>query len=674
MYPVSEKFLRTINQNARRFYWTGTITTKAGQTYIFENKDIVKGSGYITRSCCGSSEIELGSVYAAELGISLFLNVDRYSLDDAEITLSFHLVYPDGTEEEVPMGIFEITEANRTVKFLQIKAYDYMLRFDKDINLEATSGTVYNYLHTACEECGVELGMTKEEVDALPNGTATLGVYQENDISTYRDIIYFAAQVVGCVAQINRLGQLVLLPYRCNELYEIPWTQRFDSNYSDFVTRYTAISSTNLIAQEAEYYALDPDDGLTMNLGANPLLQFGLKRTREKLLTAVLDAISAVEYVPFESKTIGNPALDPMDCVRFTGGHADASKMSCITSITYNINGKHSLKCVGKNPKLAEAKSRNDKNISGIIGQIETNKTVVYDFVNVSPCTIGNTPTEIMSIDYVSKESTSAMFLAEVLINIEAEDEDRQINGIATYENEEHTQVQKAVTFDFTEKMHPALTVTYKMNGAAIGTFVPEQICREGHQILTLFFPLSSIEPNSSNNFSVLLQLDGGTGYIAEEHIRATISGQGLVSGIADWNGRINVTDQITDIYVDSFSPVEIVPLSEYQTVQFINATRKSLSAQIGSINVGSFASVLIGGINEMVSIGTVVKTATVSTEFESQYDYNRNFVQTTDNQFSLRTAYNYLGAPATVDRGLLTTVELPYPIFDEVTEVEVER
>lgn len=673
MYPVSEKFLRTISQNARRFYWTGTITTKAGQTYIFENKDIVKGSGYITRSCCGSNEIELGSVYAAELGISLFLDVDRYSLEDAEITLSFHLVFPDGTEEEVPMGIFEITEANRSVKFLQIKAYDYMLRFDKDVNIEATSGTVYNYVHTICEECGVEMGQTKEELDALPNGTAIFAVYQENDISTFRDVLYYVAQAVGCVAQINRLGQLVLLPYQCNQLYEIPWTQRFESNYSDFVTRYTAVSSTNLIAQEAEYYALDPDDGLTLNLGTNPLMQFGLKATRERLLRNVLNAISAVEYVPFDSKTIGNPALDPMDCVRFTGGHADASKMSCITSITYNINGKHSLKCVGKNPKLAEAKSRNDKNISGIIGQIETNKTVVYDFVNVSPCTVGDTPTEIMSIDYVAKESTSAMFLSEILINIVAEDEEKSIAGTATYENEEHTQVQKAVTFDFTAKKHPELTVTYKMNGTAIGTFIPEQICREGHQIVTLFFPLSSIEPNSTNNFSVLLQLDGGTGYIAEEHIRATISGQGLVSGLSDWNGRISVTDEFPVFSIDNFAPVTILPFQQNVSSVLPAISESDIHTVFGTI-IASFGQYSVIGMNERITVGAVIKTATISTEFESQYGYNRNFVQTTDNQFSLRTAYTYSGLPATVDRGLLTTVELPYPVFDEVTEVEVEK
>ena len=73
----------------------------------------------------------------------------------------------------------------------------------------------------------------------------------------------------------------------------------------------------------AEYYALDPDDGLTMNLGVNPLLQFGLEETRRQLCTNILNDLAVVNYVPFDSDTIGNPALDVGDDLilfRRTGG------------------------------------------------------------------------------------------------------------------------------------------------------------------------------------------------------------------------------------------------------------------------------------------------------------------------------------------------------------------
>ena len=89
MYEVSQEYKRAIRRQTRKFEWRGTITTTNGKVYHFTTKDIVKGSGTLTRSCAGSTSLELGSVYAAELDISLFLDVDRYSMYDAVIDLSF---------------------------------------------------------------------------------------------------------------------------------------------------------------------------------------------------------------------------------------------------------------------------------------------------------------------------------------------------------------------------------------------------------------------------------------------------------------------------------------------------------------------------------------------------------------------------------------------------------
>ena len=72
MYPVSEAFLQAVQENTRSFYWTGRITVRDGAVYEFGNEDIVKGSGCISSQCCGSAEIEIGTVYAAEMGITLY--------------------------------------------------------------------------------------------------------------------------------------------------------------------------------------------------------------------------------------------------------------------------------------------------------------------------------------------------------------------------------------------------------------------------------------------------------------------------------------------------------------------------------------------------------------------------------------------------------------------------
>lgn len=119
MYPVSDAFLRAVRSNTRKYFWTDTIVTKGGMTYEFGAKESVKGSGYISRQCCGSTEIELGTVYAAEMGITLLSDIDRYTL----VTLVFHLVLADGSVEDVPMGVFEVSEANRLAKCLELRKY-----------------------------------------------------------------------------------------------------------------------------------------------------------------------------------------------------------------------------------------------------------------------------------------------------------------------------------------------------------------------------------------------------------------------------------------------------------------------------------------------------------------------------------------------------------------------
>lgn len=432
MYSVSDSYKTAIQDNTRSFSWSGTITTTSGKVYPFENKDIVKGSGYVSRQCSGSSEIELGSVYAAELGMSLFSDIDRYSLENAEVKLVFHMFLPNDTVEDVPMGIFYVAEANRKIKTLEIKAYDAMLNFDKAYSEAQSSGYPYDFLTAMCTTCHVELAHTQEEIEALPNGSELLGIYPDNDIETWRDFLHYLAQALCSFAFINREGKLRLVQYGESPVCTINNTHRYSSSFSDFVTRYTAISSTNRRTNTAEYYSLDPDDGLTMNLETNPLLQFGLDETRSRILNNILNAISVIRYVPFDSETIGDPALEPGDVLTFTGGQADASQMAAITSITTKINGKCSLKCVGKNPRLAEAKSKNDKDITGLINSVESTKMATYSYMNAMPYTLGEEPVFIVSLEFATQEETDCEFKAAVLINVTAEPVDRSVTAEGT--------------------------------------------------------------------------------------------------------------------------------------------------------------------------------------------------------------------------------------------------
>ncbi|MEG3038728.1 MAG: hypothetical protein RR788_00370 [Erysipelotrichaceae bacterium] len=669
MYPVSQAFMNAIESNTRKYYWTGTIVTKNKKEYAFGNEDIVKGSGYITRQCCGSSEIELGTVYAAEMGITLFSNIDRYTLEEAEVRLYFHLVLADGSEESIPMGVFEISEANRHIKTLELKAYDYMLRFEKALKLSASGGTAYSFLLMTSTECKVELAQTKAEIEALPNGKETLGIYSDNDMDSYRDLIFYVAQVLGCVCQINREGKLELIPYGISPVAEVSNKHRFNSSYSDFVTRYTAVSSTNLITEEAEYYALEPDDALTLNLGVNPLLQFGLKPTRARLITNILNAIAVVDYVPFDSTTIGNPAFDPMDVLRFSGGHADETQLSCMTNITYKIGGKHSLKCVGKNPKLAAAKSKNDKNITGLLNQIESGKIVVYNFANVSPFTIGSSNTEIMAITFTSKEETTATFLAEILFEAKNDEVVKTIHGTVPTIDEAGNADSKEVDFTFAQTEQSELMVTYKMNDEEVKTFYPKKTCINGRHILTLFLPITQVIANSENTLSVNFKMTGGTITIGESQIRATISGQGLVAGIGDWNGRISISETIDRIPIAQTS-FDYNLFVDTASIVFPSILFRPITQAITRIFI-SESEFTYHRLNERVTVVEVIKTFTMDKDFPPHFD--QTVVEMNEyGAFCMISDYVYVSSAEEINEGKMQHLRVNTEPFERVEKLEV--
>lgn len=655
MFEVSEMFKNAIRQNTRKYDWFGSITTSSGKVYDFTSKDIVKGSGYIKWQCCGGSEIELGTVYAAELGISLFSSVDRYTLEDAKIRLFYSLSLSDGSLETIPMGIFEVTEANRNIKTLELKAYDYMLRFDRTLKLESSSGTPYQFLKAACDACNVEMAQTIAEISALPNGKTTLGIYADNDIETFRDLIFYVAQVVGCFCQIDRYGQLVLKQYGNTTAWTVPQKERFDSSYSDFVTRYTAISSTNQMSQESEYIAMEKDDALTMNLGINPLMQFGLKSVREKMLREILIALQKVNYVPFDSSTIGNPALEPGDILQFTGGHADGGKISCITSIEMHIFGKQNLQCVGKNPKLASAKSKNDKNISGLINSVESGRTIIYNFVNVSPFVIGQSLTKVMDIDFTATEDTSAAFQCEMLLEVIKAKETSAVDT-----TNEDTESVEAL---------PELSVVYKMNDETIDTFMPTKTCIFGKHIVTLFLPISKVVENSSNTFSMYLKISEGSVNIGESQIRATISGQGLAAGLGDWNGRININENIGLVEISDI-PFVADTFEDRVSVVFPNIRKTGISQTIGNIAITE-RDFGVNTFTDRTWIAEILRTF-VLTSIRGNPKYNGYVTVNSNEQFVLRKRHSLASAPESLEHGFMENLLIDTSFLESVEQITV--
>lgn len=625
MYPVSEAFLQAVQENTRRYHWTGRITTKKSGVFEFGADDIVKGSGYISSQCCGNTEIELGTVYSSEMGITLLSDIDRYTLQDALVELFYHLRLADGTYETVPMGMFEVSEANRTAKCLEIKAYDYMLRFEEDFNGFETIGNACDFIELCCKACKVEMAQSREEIEAMPNGSEMLSIYTDNDIETYRDVLYYVGQVLGGFFCINREGKLELRKFGNEPVMEVWSKHRFTSSFSDFITRYTAVSSTNMKTEIAEYYHLDPDDGLTLNLGVNPLLQFGLKETREQLCMNILYDLSVVDYVPFDSDTIGNPALDLSDVIKFRGGQADGTKISAITSMQCKIGGKHTLKGVGKNPRLAQAKSKNDKNISGLLNQIIDNKEAgkigIHTFTNASSFNVGESDVKIISIEFAASEEVMAQFFGSVILSVKADQIERsvtaktdviipsvEVTGVEPEadgseelsDDEAITDVPEVIGNTKEQTVSVELPVTWKEDGQALVHFTfefndsiieihqPEEHWHSGRHSIALYYPIEGLIANYRNIFNVYMRVEGGSATVDVGDCLAGIMGQSMGAGEA-WDGEIKIEEYIKRVNIGG--AIKMAKTTE-NIGWIIDETlkRKYTDTVHGRIEIGAFA------------------------------------------------------------------------------------
>lgn len=312
------------------------------------------------------------------------------------------------------------------------------------------------------------------------------------------------------------------------------------------------------------------------------------------------------------------------------------------------------LKCVGKNPRLASAKSKNDKNITGLINSVESGRTIIYNFVNVAPFEIGQPLTNVMDIDFTATEDTTAAFQCEMLLEV-IKPEDATADGETEEENP--------------EPELPELSIIYKINNETIDTFMPTKTCLYGKHIMTLFFPISKVIENSSNTFSMYLKISSGSAKIGEAQIRATISGQGLAAGLGDWNGRININENIGNISITDVPFVADV-FKDKASVTFPSKKTQGLTQTIGNIPITD-QNYEADVFTDRAWITEILRTF-VLTSVRGNPNYNGYITVNTEERFMLRKRYVQKSEPESLDHGYAEDLVVDISYFTKVDGVEV--
>lgn len=552
MFNVSAEYLAALAQPIQKY----KLKVNIDGTEITE-EDIVAGSFTLTNQCSDTDIVQIGSVYTAELKFTIAPDIiERNTWQGARITASEGMMVSEDPElyEYVPLGVFNVAEANHSGSGVSITAYDNMLKFDKAFNLSGTLGSPWDVLSLLLDDCGVETSLTRADVEALPNGSESIALYSENDCQTYRDVLFWLAQFLGSFATIDRSGKLTLRQYTDQETQEVSQAFRYEgAEFSDFVTEYSGVGFTDIESQEYIYVGDEVDDKLTYNLGANPFLQYGTDSTKKQHARAILGALHKIQYTPFRARYLNTPAFDLGDTIRNAGG-IGAGTLGCIMLFDYSFTLRYRAEGFGQNPALATAQNKVDKDIAGLVSRTDKNTMYFYTFKNADQTTVGDGETaRIMNLRFTTTEAKQVTFQAEILADADA-------------------------TLD-----EVVAAISYHLDGAEILDYKPTETWSEdGKHIINLYYVID-VEPNQLHRWEVFLNSIGGNITINPEQARGTIWGQGLVAS-DKWDGYIDAEDRISAIPIDdSISLAPFTDEAELELVEWINIEAED---SIGAIPV----------------------------------------------------------------------------------------
>ena len=545
MYQASAAYIEQMMHRGTRRRLTGTIGDVP-----FTGADIIRGSFSVTNRASEESNTKIGGVYLGEIEMtfapSFLSKIARDKYQDKEVAVSIGLWIPDeedeidgGDWEDIPIGVYTLQAPKISKQGITVSGYDHMQKLDKPFNIDVTTATPYNYLRYISENCYVNIGNTQEEIEAMPNGNDLLPLQQENDIETFRDCLYWLAQALGGFATANRDGDIEIRKFGNPTGIELDEMHRdTDVVFSGYETKWTGIYITDTASQQALYYGMEIDDGLTMNLGENPFLQIGSASAVDRRRRNVLEAISEIRYTPFYANSARDPIFDLGDEIPFTGGISGDST-GCLMAYTYKLDA-FTFEGYGDDPASTNAQTKQDKNISGLKKDTTKNEVTYYNFANGTDITIlPEHEVTLASLAFTSAEKTTVKIMHEFIFDFLAD--------LAT----EGSYELKYYFDDELLPYHP-----YERIGAI--EQLTEGDTTEASITRDFFYVIKDVEADERHTWQVNIITHGiQETTIQRDHAHITLEGQRMY-GDKYFDGYIEASDSLTVIPIANLVPIEI--------------------------------------------------------------------------------------------------------------------
>lgn len=515
MYPTSNDYKTAIAARSVVSKWYGEIAIDGvSQPLEFNEENLDQNQSKWVLEYTNGDTLSIGTAYSSQLTIVLRGEYTRYQFYNGVITLYFALYIPgEDNPEVVPCGTYTITDAKFTYHTVTLIAYDNMQKFEKALPDVPLDMSAYDALLEACTACGVTLGSTQADIEALTNGTHIFKTSAMTTQDTYRSMIGYLCAGLACNAFIGRDGYLYLKGYSTSSVRTISDSNRYDSSYIDYLGRYTKLALTNKEGTEEVYSASGTYDGqpLTMSIGTNPILNEEEVATRAALASGIITALAVVKYAPCTLTIPSDASLDIGDSITVSGGNITTPVMAIITKIEVTLFGKTRLTSAGGNYELAEKKAATQiekavQNTSYQTTQLQNQVAVINAEVErISGSVMANYILPFgIRLDEITDIDKGGTLVNVLQFHFESDTEGNTATfyselGFNVHTNEKNDSFQDAV-----------VTIKYLYDNQVIDTSV--QYWRDGWRLLVINAIIGDIAIGQ-HNFWVQMQVQGANLY-----------------------------------------------------------------------------------------------------------------------------------------------------------------
>ncbi len=390
MINTSRAYRRMISgdEGAREFGIFDRITFPDGTFVDLSMDDVFSYS--INDATTESGKFQVGAAIIKEYSITLNNfdgKFDGYRFEGANVISDVGLKLADGSWEIIRKGIFRIVQAVG-VEVIDVKAYDSMLFFDRpyeesDLQYPATLTEI---IRDACVCCQMSF-----DASTIQNGRYVVSARPANGAITFRDIISYAAQIMGCYARIDRLDKLQFGWYSFDNDANI-WGGIFDKD-TPYSTGDNARGGTfqpwntgdvyrSEFATMSEYHHLHDlksKDINTDDIVITGVKVYGQKKESEKAPEAVVgnegymivlennplivtdaDAKAVAQHLggklvfnafrPMKIAAQSDPAIEAGDCALVSYSDRVSTLYTVITNTTFAIGGAQRISCSAEAP------------------------------------------------------------------------------------------------------------------------------------------------------------------------------------------------------------------------------------------------------------------------------------------------------------------------------------